>query len=91
MKIANDKLEKLTQEKLSKKKFQLGEIVWYALGGLVPVKGKITHSNIGEEKYRILVYSECFLAMKFFEVTDKEIAKTKEELVEAYAIGYLRD
>jgi len=28
--------------------------------------------------------------MKFFEVTDKEIAKTKEELMEAYAVAYLR-
>jgi len=89
-KIASDKLEKLTQKKLRKKEFQLGEIVWYALSGLVPVKGKITHSDIGQEKYKILVYSECFLAMKFFEVTDKEIAKTKEELMEAYAVAYLR-
>jgi hypothetical protein len=86
---ARDKMEKLTQEKLSQKKFKLGEIVWYMLAELVAVRGRIVSSYICEEKYIILVYSECTLSIKHFEVTDKEIAKTKEELMERYEAHWL--
>lgn len=68
------------EEKLKEKKFQLGEKVWFMLGGLVAVEGRIISSYTVEEKYTIVVRSPDYDTFRLFEVTDKQIAKSKEEL-----------